>query len=331
MKKMNVVNLTLGKKGRKYWACKLSGKHDARLLIDCHTESLEAGKTYDLKVYDFSVKNKYGSKLEFVAAGNIEKEQKDPYLIYPKAYNELLREEAKKISGKWDSEESCWVFPSIAEEEAEELDYLFNSEPVTVEITAKKRPYDDYHSEGHGPITFMGYTIAKAYDRDSGADVADGVVLVEGEVTSGGSRANWKTMVKTGTRFRLEVSKPLLDHLKEYEEAIGIWDFKEIQSNQKEKTSEKIILLGYAMVDSGQLLVVDPCYVKDGMDYDSLIEEANDQISSKCFKKAGPYATGIRLRQFGGDGSFPVYGKFNSNWSLTEVTIKFQNEGTEES
>src|SRR5690606_30972717 len=50
-----------------------------------------------------------------------------------------------------------------------------------------------------GPIEICGRPVARAFGRDSGAKVLEGVVVLEGGFTSGGSVANWYTCAKKGT------------------------------------------------------------------------------------------------------------------------------------
>jgi len=85
-------------------------------------------------------------------------------------------------------------------------------------------------------------------------------------------------------------------------------------------------LLGYVEVDSGTLLVGDPVYVlgreadgRIGVDYEAVL-----QVTSKA---QGPVARlagqpVLLLHQFGGDGSFPVYGEFEDGM-FARVVIEF--------
>lgn len=49
------------------------------------------------------------------------------------------------------------------------------------------------------PLTLHGRPLARAFGRDTGANLADGVVVLEGGFTSGGSVKNWTTVSKGGT------------------------------------------------------------------------------------------------------------------------------------
>lgn len=46
-----------------------------------------------------------------------------------------------------------------------------------------------------GPVIVAGRIIARAFGRDTGAKVGQGVVQLSGSIGSGGSRANWTTWV----------------------------------------------------------------------------------------------------------------------------------------
>jgi hypothetical protein len=69
---------------------------------------------------------------------------------------------------------------------------------------------------------------------------------------------------------------------------------------------------GMVEVDSGTLIIGDPCYVlprmkdgKPGVDYEEVVVADSSQHAS--------YLAGqplLLLQNFGGDGTFPVYGEF---------------------
>ena len=81
--------------------------------------------------------------------------------------------------------------------------------------------------------------------------------------------------------------------------------------------------LGIVEVDSGTLLVGDPLYClpeaardRPGTDYAAVID-APDEAASYLDKKPV-----LLLGQFGGDGTFPVFGEFEDG-ELLRVTIEF--------
>jgi hypothetical protein len=70
--------------------------------------------------------------------------------------------------------------------------------------------------------------------------------------------------------------------------------------------------LGLVEVDSGTLLIGDPCYVlprasegKAGVDYQAVMDIDFTEFASGIGDQPV-----VLLRNFGGDGSFPVFGDF---------------------
>lgn len=82
--------------------------------------------------------------------------------------------------------------------------------------------YDYY--ERKAAVVMFGKTIARAWGRDSGAKVGDDVMLVDGSIGSGGSRANWETCVYKGAKFIVKnVPKARFEKEKsDYQEEYGI-------------------------------------------------------------------------------------------------------------
>ena len=115
-------------------------------------------------------------------------------------YNVNLVAKAHRLGGVWSGE--AWVFPDLVADKIAEMETLYNGEMVAVEITAKSNL-----SCSRGPVTFLGYPIASAFSRDGGAKLGTGVSLIDGDITSGGSRANWTSNVDKGSVFRLKVPK----------------------------------------------------------------------------------------------------------------------------
>jgi len=80
-------------------------------------------------------------------------------------------------------------------------------------------------------------------------------------------------------------------------------------------------LIGHCGVDSGQILLIDPCYVyKDeygsGGDYDQCC-----QITLS--EGAGQTDLGVVTSSGYGDGVYPVYAQKDSNGRIKQVTITF--------
>ena len=99
------------------------------------------------------------------------------------------------------------------------------------------------------------------------------------------------------------------------------------------KITNKII--GHCTVDSGQLIIVDPCYLeswKDGEFYPDI----NDNHYSQCCNitlnnpnKAGEIiisqiaGKGVVTQTGDGDGIYPIKASYNKDNTITKITINF--------
>ncbi len=86
-------------------------------------------------------------------------------------------------------------------------------------------------------------------------------------------------------------------------------------------------LIGHVGVDSGQLVLVDPCYIDDQWD-GSTYNKVCDATSSENLAGTLPYARGHEgfLVAFGtgyGDGFYPVYAEYNEEGRVARVTVEF--------
>jgi hypothetical protein len=199
---MKNINLQINKKNRKYFACTHNG-FEVKLVIDTTSENLSLGE-HELLVEDISVRTKFGTDLIYKVVGEMKKEGKI-VTLQSHCYNDWLVDSCRKLGGKWDAEASTWVFSPLVEQEVDELDRLFNDDLIVIDIEA----LDDITSYT-SPVTFMGYTVARAFGRSSGAKIGAAVKQLDGSISSGGSAKNWFTQVTKGSRFRLEISKNLL-------------------------------------------------------------------------------------------------------------------------
>lgn len=201
---METKTFNIIKKNRKYFAATVNG-YKCKILIDDNSQALEVGE-HELIVDDMSKRTKYGTDLIFKLAADAKEQQEAGIVtLSHHAYNSKLVAKCRAMGGRWDAESDCWVFSELVEDKVEELDDIYNSDLVAVEITA----LDDIY-EGKAPVTFCGYTIARAYGRDSGAKLGDGVSHISGSIYSGGSMKNWKSGVKEGSVFRLLIPCELL-------------------------------------------------------------------------------------------------------------------------
>ena len=82
-------------------------------------------------------------------------------------------------------------------------------------------------------------------------------------------------------------------------------------------------IIGYCGVDSGQILLIDPCYVyKDeygtGGDYDECCEITLSE------DKAGETTLGVVTSTYSGDGVYPVYATTDEHGGIMSVEIVFE-------
>jgi len=89
-------------------------------------------------------------------------------------------------------------------------------------------------------------------------------------------------------------------------------------------------IIGYVGVDSGQLIIADPCYLREWKDGRS--DDTSCQYGKACeVTCTGEYAgevliagiqgTGVAFAT-GGDGAFPIYAQFNEEGRITKIEIE---------
>lgn len=210
MDNLKTIKLNVIKKNRVYFACKTESGYSVKLKITPESENLTLGE-HVLLVHDISVRSKYGVDVIYSLSEEIKKD--DGVVTLKHAYNDTLVKKCRDLGGRWDTENKIWVFPRVVAEAVEELEYLYTSDLVDVEIEYIKEGVID--SDCREPIYFLGYVLARAQGRDSGATLGEGVALMKGRVGSNGSQKNWGTYATEGSIFRLKISKNLLKEKEE--------------------------------------------------------------------------------------------------------------------
>ena len=89
------------------------------------------------------------------------------------------------------------------------------------------------------------------------------------------------------------------------------------------------VLLGHAAVDSGQLMIVDPCYLLEGQHYEAVCDiTLRDPNHGGEFIAKG-WANGVVSSTGIGDGNYPVYAEIEDvpDWGkrITSVTVDFMD------
>lgn len=128
-------------------------------------------------------------------------------------YNSVFVPLARNLGGKFTS--GNWMFDIRDEASVLEACYRcygddgIRKNQCDVRISVQDRPEMGQHN---APIAVFGKTIARAYNRDSGAKITTGVVIESGGFDSGGSMKNWRTICKENTVFIVrDVSRVLVD------------------------------------------------------------------------------------------------------------------------
>ena len=108
----------------------------------------------------------------------------------------------------------------------------------------------------------------------------------------------------------------------------------------KTAVSQDVEFVGHVSVDSGQVMVIDPCYVLDGAhdeapEYDpsdgkvcgyghpcevTLSDKRHGEFMAKGFASAVASSSGY------GDGNYPVYAVKNEDGRVVELTIYFDED-----
>ncbi len=108
---------------------------------------------------------------------------------------------AKNLGGLWNSVSKIWDFDSRDEPRVRALCLeIFGSDGKSAAPVVDIRA--TWHSSGCadlGAIFIAGRQVARATSRDSATVLGDGVIVLEGELHSGGSRKNWATVAEAGT------------------------------------------------------------------------------------------------------------------------------------
>ena len=199
-------------RARKYFAATHKG-YKCKILIDANSEKLEVGE-HELLVDDISIKSKFGTDYIYKLSGEVTEQKTGGVCSLKHRYNVDLIQECKKLAGQWSAANKAWIFSSIVQDKVDELDDIYNSNEIFVEIQALK----DF-AKIRSPIDFCGYPVAIAVGRDHGAKVGDGVALIEGCISSGGSFRNWTTTIDKDTIFRLSVPEKNLERWLKHESA----------------------------------------------------------------------------------------------------------------
>jgi len=101
----------------------------------------------------------------------------------------------------------------------------------------------------------------------------------------------------------------------------------------------KEVKLGKCGVDSGQVLIIDPCYINTEWEKETGKGRFGGGTYEKCCKltlskksggqlkyKRGHAGLGVVASTGYGDGTYPVYGTINEEGRVTELRIVFDED-----
>lgn len=115
-------------------------------------------------------------------------------------YNTDFIAEARKLNGKWDGATKAWKFDIRDESRVREICLnVYGNDGLAKNLCTLKVIFPNSEYADKGPIEICGRPIARAFGRDSGAKLCEGIVLLNGNFISGGSMKNWITTVNGGT------------------------------------------------------------------------------------------------------------------------------------
>jgi len=107
----------------------------------------------------------------------------------------------------------------------------------------------------------------------------------------------------------------------------------------------KTKLIGHVAVDSGQVMVVDPCYIRELWRGNSFISDPNEDGSytptnelsydgcctaTLSKERAGQAGFAVASSSGYGDGEYPVYAEYNDEGQIERLTIEFISDDNEE-
>ena len=130
-------------------------------------------------------------------------------------YNPGFIAAAKRIGGKWQA--PAWSFDIRDEDRVRALcmEHYGEDGRTPVETRTVRVQFVGARRADCDAVRFCGREIGRARGRDSGATLGDGIVVLEGEVASGGSVKNWATVVRAGAVVLIrDVPTPLVEKMR---------------------------------------------------------------------------------------------------------------------
>jgi hypothetical protein len=113
-------------------------------------------------------------------------------------YNALFVKGARMLAGKFSG--GVWSFNVRDEDRVRSLcGDVYGSDGVISDTCTVRLEMPKGAAASREAIDFYGFSLARAFGRDSGAKISEGIVVLEGGFYSGGSVRNWTTLAQNGT------------------------------------------------------------------------------------------------------------------------------------
>lgn len=155
--------------------------------------------------------------------------------VYTPYHQDFVRK-IKQLKGSWKNDKKCWIIKKgLLEEVREILDEVYGETDIDVpaKLNIEIMVTTDI-AVALGDVTFLGKTLCHASGRDSGGRAGEEVFYLKSEPKSGGSSNKWQSIVKKGSRIKLEnVSKTLFNRYKNesWKDFILILSVKPVNEN----------------------------------------------------------------------------------------------------
>lgn len=127
--------------------------------------------------------------------------------VYTPYSAEFVAALKKQIGGaRWNASKKCWTVPEDALDMVREIIrsvYGYTDLDDAGRLCTVVLRTTDVVKGERGPVALFNRPVARAYSRDSGAAVCDGVVFREGSPESWGSVKWWYTVIPEGCIFEM--------------------------------------------------------------------------------------------------------------------------------
>lgn len=243
---------------------------------------------------------------------------------------------------KYDREKGCWTINTDDLDIVKEivLDvYGYTEDDDTDRVKVKITFNDDYCELKNG-ICIADRMLARAFHRDSGAKLGEGVTLLEGKIGSCGSRANWETYIDDGSVFLTTLPRKFIESMINGDISIDpdviieIIEDEEVDRNKLEDEKEHLlariaeidkILEGVEVDDSKKKIIrskkMDRKYINEIEK--TLYRCLYDAIES-LGTESSQYAKNFGVSRCSNDDLIELYNIYNIQ--LTKINEKFADD-----